>query len=206
MLLLCYTAHDLLFHGVGAQQQAKHAITHETSILHASQSIRETLNASMTSRNYNCATSAVCTHATNDSMLDRLSRRLCPRERSTAPSQAPALCVHAPILSILQTKARRRYSKQKACKHHANSDAMLKTLRLPLHSRLYLSCAQMYNTMASTAGHFDSSMEFPVFLHTFSHAQRPLLCRRGSAAHAVSSKQPPWLRTYRPKFAFHTPM
>ena len=60
-------------------------------------------------------------------------------------------------------------------------------------------------SMASTAGHFVSSVEFPMLPHTFSYGHRPLLCRCGSAAHGVRSKQPPWLRTYRPKFVFHTP-
>ena len=65
------------------------------------QSMREALNVNMTFRSYIRATCAICIHATNAKMLDRLLRRLCLRKRRPAPGHLPAVCIDAHSLCML---------------------------------------------------------------------------------------------------------
>ena len=103
------------------------------------QSMREALNVNMTFRSYMRAISAICIHAPNAKMLDALLRRLCLHRLSLRQViYPPSLCVCLRQVSLLQLKARPRYSKRTACKQRASSGATFQTLRLPFPSRLYL--------------------------------------------------------------------
>ena len=83
MLLLCDTAHAPLCHAVGALQETRQAIAYQICILHDVQGMRETLFVNMPPRSYIRNNCAICTHATNDNMLDTNSRRLSLRHRRT---------------------------------------------------------------------------------------------------------------------------
>ena len=138
-------------------------------------------------------------------MLDRLLRRLCLRKRTPAPGHLPAVCIQIDGWSLSAAESC-------LCRWVA--------FGFPLAScwcRSAWGCSFMARVARAgnlcrcrgsqnTAEHFVSFEEFPILPHTFSSGQWPLLCGRGSASHAISSKQLPWFGTYRPKFVFHTTM
>ena len=138
----------------------------------------------------------------------------CSRDIRTAFMLLRMMHTHSLSRPAGQHNHGRAHRRQMECKGGWRRTCFRDTVRCG-HGRLYPGSKGLFSvpTMLTGPGngHCDpgdatSCVELAMLPLTFSCSQRPLPCRRRSAAQAISSKQLPRLRTYRTKFVFHTTM
>ena len=160
----------------------------------------------VTSRKYNRTTCANCVMQPTAKCLRNIrAATVCTGVEAHSGNDTPHGFTHASFTCCKRKRAI-FLLQANSFKQRASSEGVLKTAN-PAPS---LEAMSLMRKGVQHTGRYCSNIlscvELPMLPHTLSCSQRPLLCRRRSAAQVISSKQLPRLRTYRTKFVFHTSM